>query len=160
VADVSPQAQQAISARWQAAIIETYPGLTADFLRQEKDPFRNPVGAAVREGIPCLVAELFGAMDPGRISQALEGIVRIRAIQDFSPRQAVGFVFELRDILEDALPAPAETRGELDKRIDAMALLAFEIFMRCREQVYEVRLSEARRAVGLRERMASRNAGG
>jgi hypothetical protein len=160
VADVSPQTQQAIAERWRGAIIQTYPGLTAEFLRQEKDPFRNPVGAALREGIPCLVAELFGAMDPGKVSQALEGIVRIRAIQDFSPQQAVGFVFELRDILKDAFPAPAEPRGELDKRIDEIALIAFEIFMRCREQVYEVRLSEARRAVGFREKMASRNAGG
>ena len=157
---ISPQTQQAISERWRAAIIQTYPGLTAGFLQQEKDPFRNPVGAALREGIPCLVAELFGAMDPGKVSQALEGIVRIRAIQDFSPRQAVGFVFELRDILKDVLPASAEQLGELHKRIDEMALVAFEVFMRCREQVYEVRLSEARRAEGFRKRMVSRDAGG
>ena len=160
MAGVSPQTQQAIAGRWRAAIIHTYPGLTAEFLRQEKDPFRNPVGAAIREGIPCLVAELFGGMDSGKVSQALEGIVRIRAIQDFSPKQAVGFVFELRDILKDVLPASAEQLGELHKRIDEMALVAFEVFMRCREQLYEIRLSEARRAEGLREKMASRNAGG
>ena len=160
MAGVSPQTQQAIAERWRAAIIHTYPGLTAEFLRQEKDPFRNPVGAALREAIPCLVAELFGGMDSGKVSQALEGIVRIRAIQDFSPRQAVGFVFELRDILKDVLPASAEQLGELYKRIDEMALVAVEVFMRCREQVYEVRLSETRRAQGVRERMLSRDAGG
>jgi hypothetical protein len=160
VPGISLQTQEAIAHRWRAAIIQTYPGLTAEFLRQEKDPFRNPVGAALREGIPRLVAELFGAMDPGKVSEALEGIVRIRAIQDFSPKQAVGFVFELRDILRDVVRAPEVPLGELYKRIDEMALVAFDVFMRCREQVYEVRLREARRADGLRERMASRDAGG
>ena len=159
MAGVSPQTQQAIAERWRAAIIHTYPGLTAEFLRQEKDPFRNPIGAALREAIPCLVAELFGAMDPGKVSQALEGVVRLRAIQDFAPKQAVGFVFELRDVLRGVLPASAEPLSELHKRIDEMALVAFEVFMRCREQLYEIRLSEARRAEGLRERMAFREAG-
>jgi hypothetical protein len=160
VPGISPQTQQAIAERWRAAIIQTYPGLTAEFLRQEKDPFRNPVGAALEEAIPRLVAELCGGMDRDKITQALEGIVRIRAVQDFSASQAVSFVFKLREILDDKSIAAAEPAGALHDRIDEMALAAFDVFMRCREQVYEVRLTEARRAEGFRDRMVSRDAGG
>jgi RsbT co-antagonist protein rsbRD N-terminal domain len=158
--NVSPQKRQAIAERWLGVTIATYPGLSADFLRQEKDPFRNPVGAALKEGIPLLVAELCGGMDAGTIAQALEGIVRMRALQAFSPAKAVGFVFELREIVRNELSSSAAPQDELQKRIDDIALAAFEVFMRCREQVYEVRLHETRRAESVLGRMQSRDQGG
>lgn len=158
--NVPPQKRQAIAERWLDVTIDTYPGLSADFLRQERDPFRNPVGAALKEGIPLLVAELCGGMDTGSIAQALEGIVRMRAIQAFSPAKAIGFVFELREIVGSELSTSAEPQDELQKRIDAIALAAFEAFMRCREQVYEVRLHEARRTDSVLGRMHSRDQGG
>jgi hypothetical protein len=41
---------------------------------------------------------------------------------------------------------------DLEDRIDEMALLAFDVFMRCREQLYEVRANEARRRLSILER--------
>jgi hypothetical protein len=160
VLGISPQTQQAVARQWLAATIQAYPPSTAQFLRQERDVFRNPIGAALHEGMPLLVAELFGGMEPGRITEALGGIVRIRAVQDFSPREAVGFVFELKKILRDELAARPQVINELDRRVDDMALSAFDLFMRCREEVYELRLSEARRREGVSEKMVARNEGG
>jgi RsbT co-antagonist protein rsbRD N-terminal domain len=160
VLGVSPQAQQAVARQWLSATIQAYPSATAQFLRQEKDIFRNPIGAALNEGMPLLVEELFGGMEPGKIAEALGGIVRIRAVQDFSPREAVGFIFMLKKILRDKLPACPEVIGELDSRVDDMALVAFDLFMRCREEVYELRLSETRRREGVSEKMLARNEGG
>jgi RsbT co-antagonist protein rsbRD N-terminal domain len=157
---IPPQTKQAPAQRWLAATVQTYPGLTAQFLLKEKDLFRNPVGAAIKEGIPRLIDELFGDMDAQKIAQGLEGIVRIRAVQNFTARQAVGFVFLLKKILRDELPSVCEVGGELDARVDGMALAAFDHFMRCREQVYEIRLNEAKRNQGVLEKICSRDEGG
>lgn len=154
---VPPQTRRAVAEQWLAATIRTYPSSTGDFLLQEKDVFRNPVGAVLAEGLPALVEELFGEMDPHRISQSLEGIVRIRAVQNFSPRDAVSFIFALKTILRNELASDSEMKLELDKRVDELALVAFDLFMRCREQVYDVRLGERSRARGVLAKMGIQN---
>ena len=93
--------------------------------------------------------------------EALEGLVRIRAVQDFSPAEAVAFVFLLkraaREVLEDvseqAQSVPARVLSDLEARIDSLALLAFETYTRCREEIFEIRVREAqRRTAALLER--------
>lgn len=150
---ISPSQKQAIAERWLAVTLETYPAQSRQFLEGEKDPFRNPVGQALRTQIPKLVDELFGDMDPQRLGQALEELVRLRAVQHFTPREALGFVFLLKPICREVLPADAQARAELEDRIDEIALVAFDLFMRCREQIYEIRANEAKRRVALLERM-------
>jgi RsbT co-antagonist protein rsbRD N-terminal domain len=150
---IPPQKRRAVAEQWLAATIRTYPSSTGEFLLQEKDVFRNPVGAALTEGLPALLEELFGEMDPHRISQSLEGIVRIRAVQNFSPRSAVSFVLALKTILRKELAPDLDMSRELDDRVDELALVAFDLFVRCREQVYDVRLGERSRARGVLTRM-------
>ena len=147
--------KQALAEQWLGLTLQTYPERSLQFLLREKDPFRNPVGQILKEGIPLLVDELLGDMNAERVRGALEGIVRIRAVQNFSASEAVGFVFLLKKILREEFPDGVEARLELEDRIDDMALAAFDLFMRCREQVYEVRVSEARRKVGLLEKVYS-----
>jgi hypothetical protein len=137
-----------IAAAWLARTLLTYPEQTVGFLCRERDPFRNPVGHALAASLPLLVDELLGEMDPARLTTALEPIVKIRAVQDFTPRQAVGFVFLLRPIIREGCGkadagAPADPR--IEARIDEMALLAFDLYMACRERLHEVRAGEARR---------------
>jgi len=47
--------------------------------------------------------------------------------------------------------------GALDGRIDEVALLAFDLFMRCREQMFTIKADEARRRTSLLERMQERS---
>ncbi|MEI9479774.1 MAG: RsbRD N-terminal domain-containing protein, partial [Deltaproteobacteria bacterium] len=68
----------AILDRWFRLILETYPGDTSKFLKQEKDPFVNPVGATVSKEIEVLYDELLKEMDSERVSAALDNIIRIR----------------------------------------------------------------------------------
>jgi RsbT co-antagonist protein rsbRD N-terminal domain len=133
--------------RWLALTFETYPPATRRFLLAEKDPFRNPIGAALREGIPRLAEELGGGMNGEAVAQALEGIVRIRAVQDFSARQAVEFLFLAKQALRETLPGGAQ--AALESRVDEMALIAFDLYVRCREQIFEARLGESRRQFGM-----------
>jgi len=88
--------------------------------------------------------------DPLSVAEQLDGILRIRAVQHFSPARAMAFLFELKDAiaaelkreLKDAKLA-AELRV-LERRMDTLALLGMDIYTRCREQVYEIRLAELR----------------
>ncbi len=136
----------AIVEPWFARTAESYPELTARFLAAEADRFRNPVGHSLRQNLALLAAELLGEMDEGKIAAALDGIVRIRAVQDFSPSEAVGFVFLVKPLIRELVPSP--DYDFFDKRIDQMVLLAFEAYVRCREQLADIRVHEAQRALG------------
>jgi hypothetical protein len=144
-----------IGAAWISAIIGEYADHTSRFLRTEKDPFRNPVGEAFRRGLPLIVAELLGAMNRERIAAALEPIVKIRAVQDYEPSRALGFMFVLKRLIRDLKPegAPAASLDLIDERIDRVALLAFDIYQACREKICEIRVSEMKRRVSVIERM-------
>jgi RsbT co-antagonist protein rsbRD N-terminal domain len=136
-----------IAEQWFAQTVESYPDMTAHFLATEKDPFRNPVGHALRNGMVALVQELLGEMQRNKIAPALDGIIRIRALQDVAPSEAVGFVFLLRPILLGSNPArPAM----LEARIDQLALIAFDHYMACREDLARVRANEAKRKSRIR----------
>ena len=141
----------AIVAEWFERTIESYPDQSSRFLRGEKDPFRNPVGHTLREGLAVLFDELLAGMDSSRITAALDSIVRIRAVQDSTPSQAVGFLFLLKRILREE--EPEMEPAEIDTRIDGMILLAFDLYMKCREKIYEIRAAEAQRRVFVPERV-------
>jgi hypothetical protein len=141
-----------IAAEWLARTLRSYPDQTARILLEEKDRFRNPVGFTLREQLPVLVEELLGGMNKDRLVPALEAVVRIRAVQDFTASQAVGFIFLLKPVIRES--GQVVDLPHLDGRIDELALLAFDLFMRCREQLYEARMNEAKRRVFALERRA------
>ena len=138
---------EAILEQWFRQTLESYPAVTAQFIAGEKDPFRNPVRNTLRTAMESLLAELQGEMDARKVRCALDSIIRIRAVQDFSPSQAVGFVFLLRPLL---LTASAQRPAMLQSRIDQLALMAFDVYMECREQIKEIRVRESRRATAFR----------
>ncbi|MHC4607094.1 MAG: RsbRD N-terminal domain-containing protein [Planctomycetota bacterium] len=133
---------------WRRLIRETYPPDTAAFLDREQDPFANPVGHFIRHGTGILFDELTGAMDRATIQDALDPVVRIRAVQNFDAAQAVAFAFFLKRAVRGALGAAVEREGlagallDFEARIDQLALLAFNTYMKCREQLYEIRAKE------------------
>jgi hypothetical protein len=151
---VLSEQKRALLEKWLERTLATYPSQTLRFLHSEKDPFRNPVGHTLREGLATLLDEITGEMDPAKIRPALESIVRIRAVQDFTPSQAVGFVYLLREILQEELPEGEPP--DVQKRIDETALLAFDLFMKCREEIYEIKAREAQRKVYVLERLSQR----
>ena len=144
--------QSAVVQEWFERTLRSYPGQTVGFLRGEKDPFRNPVGHTLRDGLGVLFDELAGEMDQARITAALDAIVRIRAVQEHSASQAVGFLFLLKEVLREK--SPAGDLAMLENRIDRMALLAFDLYMKCREKIYEIKAEEAKRRVYLLERVS------
>ena len=147
--------RSAIAAAWISATTGEYPDHTSRFLRTEKDPFRNPVGEAFKRGLPLIVDQLLGAMDREQIAAALEPIVKIRAVQDFEPSRALGFIFELKRVIRDQQPegAAAASLAYIDERVDGLALMAFDLYQGCREKICEIRVGEMKRRVSVIERM-------
>jgi hypothetical protein len=137
--------REAILERWFARIIETYPDVTSRFLAKQKDRFQNPVGYAITQSIGPIYDQVASAMDTGRLLDALDGIVRIRSVQDFSPTETIGFVFELKAVIRAEIGdrmRSLENRDdlvELESRVDRVALLAFEKYTECREKLDEIR---------------------
>lgn len=144
--------KRAIVGEWVARTLGSYPEQTARLLLQQKDPFRNPAGHLFTEGLPALFEQLTGGWEQARVREILDPIIRLRAVQDFTPSQAVGFVLLLKQVIREQ--AESALTQEMSDRIDQLALLAFDLFMKCREEAYEIRAREARRlAEGVRFRM-------
>ena len=151
----------AIVERWADLALRVYPRDATGFLSKEKDRFRNPVGHATRDGLGVLLDGLLESLPPERTHEALDGIVRIRAVQELTPSQAVGFVFLLKQVVRDAIgeqaageAASSSDLSALDQRIDRLALAAFDHYVRCREKVYDLRLGEIkRRTSAIRQRV-------
>jgi hypothetical protein len=137
--------------QWFDAIAGTYPGDTASFLKKQKAQFTNPVGYTLSEGMDGLFEGLLQGLLPDEVSRFLDSIVRIRAIQDFSPSEAVAFIFQLKKMVRQELGSEilaqqgaSEELAAFESAIDDLALYAFDLYMKCREKIYELKANEAR----------------
>jgi hypothetical protein len=145
--------KEAMAARWTEIVHGTYPFDTIGFLRTRTDRFANPVGFRTEEAARVLMDVLFSDHpDENALRNAVEEIIRVRAVQDFSPEVAVGVIFALKDIvrrtvneagrLAEVMPALLH----LESRVDAVALMAFGAYARCRETLHHLKMDEFRRS--------------
>ena len=152
--DLLKQKASRIQKRWFDLIIETYPADSQRFLRKQKDRVANPVGSTLSRAVEILYDELLHGMDSEKVNTSLDEIVRIRAVQDFSPARAMAFMFLLKKALKEELgqeikenAAAWEELLALESRVDEMALRGFDLYMNCRERIYEIRAKEAKNQV-------------
>ena len=138
----------AILRRWFELVIDTYPADVSKFLMQEKDRFLNPVGYTISLEIIALYDGLLQGLEAEKLTAPLDNIVKIRAVQDFSPREAVSFVLSLKKALREELGDQLWKNQfsadllEFESKIDELALLAMEIYTKYREKIQEIRLKE------------------
>jgi hypothetical protein len=139
--------------RWGDAVLSAYPPDSAALFRAQRDPFANPLGHSVRKGTDGVLRAMLNDMDPEELRSHLDEIIRIRAVQQLTPPEALAFVFSLRSIVRDVVPeAESEPRyrgdlAKMDRMIDEVALAAFEIYAARREEVSELRINEVKRQV-------------
>ena len=136
----------AILERWRESVLAAYPDDTSRFLKQKKDRFANPVGSTVRQAVEELFEALTQDAEPEQTPEALDQMIRIKAVQDFSPSQALAFILELKAATREVLggSGPADELLAFESRIDKMALMAFDVYVACREKIYELKANEAR----------------
>jgi len=141
------QQKDALAQIWFERVVETYPAETARFLKSQKDPFANPVGQTTHRNLVTLIDLLGSKMDVNIARDALDPIIRIRAIQDFTASRATGFVFDLKQIIRKTLSVGLENADEMtriENLIDQLALIAFDLYMQCREKIYDLKANETK----------------
>ena len=153
LAELLDAKKHAVHRRWLADTLASYPEDAAVAFGRQKDPFANPVGASLREGTRAILEALVEGTDPEAVQTDLEKIIKIRSVQDFTASGAVGFVFRLKEVMRAELgraggePGLAPEWAKLDGRIDRIGLAAFDVFVRCREQVCQLRINDVKRNV-------------
>lgn len=157
--EILSERRSTICNKWFDRVIRTYPEDTAVFLKSKKNRFANPVGYILFQELEALLNGLIQGVETAALRPNLDNIVRIRAVQDFTASQAVNFILLLKDVVREELEEEIREhllgRAFLDweSRVDALTLLAFDLFMECREKIYDLKANELnRRTLGLLRR--------
>jgi hypothetical protein len=141
-----------LAQKWADLILGTYPEQTQVVWRKNSDHFTNPVGSAILKSTSELLPLLLSWNDAEAVARSLEQIVKIRAVQDFTPGQALSFVFLLKKLLRSEFSAELSARGELEEllrfetRVDNLAVIAFDLYVAARDQIARMRVEEVKRA--------------
>jgi len=138
--------RKAIHEAWMKRILAVYPPESVKLIGREKDRFKNPIGSTLNDGTTALMDALVAGGDRESLRNAVEGMIRLRAVQVERASEAVSFVFALRDVVGTTLENEADPEDLVAfvARIETLVLDAFDFYMQCREKVFEIRLAELR----------------
>jgi len=145
--------KSAIINEWFEAVANTYAPDAAGFFKRQKDPFANPVGNTISNGLKKLFDELLLQMNHEEIKSCLDPLIRIRAVQDFSPSQATSFIISLKKVIIKNLHKELNDIQilneflQLESKIDTLCLIAFDIYVECREKIYELKVTTERNKI-------------
>ncbi|WP_035268376.1 RsbRD N-terminal domain-containing protein [Desulfitibacter alkalitolerans] len=154
-----------IVSKWFHNLCQEYPDKTVKHLKSGKSQFANPVGHNLRQGLDGIFDQVLEDVDSENFRLNLDRILRIKAVQDFSPSQAIAFIFILKKLIREELQGQLD--GEvlykelavIEQRIDNIALVAFEIYLQCKETIYQLRIDEVKRKCAILERINMLNQG-
>jgi hypothetical protein len=133
---------------WLDLVLDTYPPETARFLKDEKDRFANPVAFTIKCNLELLLDDLLNNPFEETVVSHLEEIIKIRAVQDFTPSQAVSFVGLLKEAIVNELEAKIETKEmysellRLESEIDRFSGISFNVYSACKDSIYQLRIKE------------------
>ncbi len=140
-----------ILSRWFGAIMESYPIDITGFFQKQEDMFANPVGHAFKLGLESIFEALIEEKDLSEGLPLLDDIIKVRAVQDFTPAKALSFIFILKKMVREELEKEIrqdQISDELlsfESKIDDLALFAFNIYVKCREQINQLKVDELKR---------------
>jgi hypothetical protein len=137
---------------WLESFYASYPDSAQALLKTENDPFLNPVGSTIRRSLKNILnCATEGGLDES-IRDSLNDIIRIRAVQGYSPSEALSFLFILRKtvydylVQKDTCAVSIAEMSELDSWIDSVIALGFDIYMECRENLFSLKINEIKKS--------------
>jgi hypothetical protein len=140
-----------ILARWFDAVMESYPTDNTGLFKKQEDRFANPVGHVFSQGLESILGALIDEKDLAEGLPFLDDIIKVRAVQDFTPSKAVNFIFILKKVVREELRKEFrqdQIEDELlsfESQVDDLALYAFNIYVKCREQLNQLKVDELKR---------------
>lgn len=144
--------QSALKNAWFDKMLDTYPAASRKFFVKKENVFSNPVGANLYQSLSDLLDELLKEEpDSDVVLTHLTMILRIKAVQDVLPSQAVSFVPALKQIIERVCAQelsqdrmPMQSLLDFYSDLDTVALLAFDVYSESRDLIYELRIKQIR----------------
>jgi hypothetical protein len=150
--DLLKNRKTAIVKKWFHATADSYPSEASSFIKGQADCFRNPVGHTLAEGVEGLFDGLLqDDANSEKFFPYLDDIIKIKAVQDFSPSNAISFIFLLKPIIRKEISKEingknfSDDLSSFESQIDRLALLSFDIYMKCRERIFEIKTEEVKR---------------
>ena len=142
------QKKSKIVSNWIELIFNSYPAEAENFLKLKKNQFSNPIGYTITTNAGKIFDELINDRDLEKIKLFLDEIIKIRAVQSFSPSQAVYFLLDLKKAIRDELKTElvektiSDELSNFELLIDQILIIGFELYMESREKVFKIRLNE------------------
>lgn len=137
--------------KWQNAIIDTYPQPAGKFLHGNKNQFANPIGFTVNKELPNIFQQLITDMNADVLKKSISDIIRIRAVQQFTPNEATSFILLLKTIIKNEIfqfindKEMIESYFKLEGNIDKMMAIAYESYLDMRMIMADIKLDEVKR---------------
>jgi hypothetical protein len=134
--------------KWVEYTLKTYKA--SQFFTREKDSFANPVGGTIRDSLKNIFSLLTKNQEATAYREPLSRLMHLRSVQDFTPSQAVAPLNAVKHITRDVLAADKQTKMLVDElydfefSVDLAVLAAFDLYVECREKIYQIRVEEIR----------------
>ncbi|MFP4167622.1 MAG: RsbRD N-terminal domain-containing protein [Desulfonatronovibrionaceae bacterium] len=132
---------------WLQRLCDAYPEEGGRFFRQKKSEFSNPVGHNFRVGLENILDELMQDKASEALTQYVDDIVRIRAVQGIPPSEAACFPLELMPIIRQVLkkelkePQAREELFNFQEKLNDLTSLSLDLYVQCREYLWSKKAS-------------------
>jgi len=133
---------------WIDHTFQTYKPEMVKFLRGTKNQFANPVRATIVENLTSIYDGVLSSKLIDELYPELEAIIKLRSVQDFSPSNALSFVFFVKKFIREEVQkteagkVSSEELNAFEDKMDELIQLSFDIYSKCRQKVYEIRIAE------------------
>jgi hypothetical protein len=149
--DILRQRREIILKEWRKSALDFYPAEAFKPAQKSVDRFGNPLVYTISTALETILDELIEGIHTAKSDEALEDVVKIRSLQSEKPSTAVDFLFGLKKIIKNQLNYTESVNAnnqdieKLYSALDELILAAFDIFMKCREKIYEIKSNEIKR---------------
>ena len=141
------QNRESILQKWFDQTINTYEPEMVRFLKREKNQFSNPVRNTILTSLEKIFDGILNGIGVDEY-HGLEEMIKLRAVQEFSPSEALSFLFDLKKIIRKEL-INSDQKDEIitetclfDEKFDTLFSLAFDVYSECRMKIHEIKLAE------------------
>jgi len=133
--------------KWVDQTINTYEPEMVRFLKKEKNQFSNPVRNTILTSLEKIIDSMLNGIGVEEY-HGLEDMIKLRAVQEFSPSEALSFLFNLKKIIRKGLLESKQSDQIIseacimDEKFDTLYALAFDIYNDCRTKIQEIKMAE------------------
>lgn len=147
----TPRMKATVLRKWIDLVFDTYPPDTAAVLKSRGDRFANPVSYTIVSNLGKILDGLLDGVEVETLFPCLEEIIKIRAVQNFTPETAVCFM----PLLKQAIGSESDfkvTEG-MNVKIEKLSVACVNIYNDCRKKIEIIQAREKEKSAINLQRM-------